>query len=484
MRLHLRPDFLFRKTVHLALVSWSVRRDNRAVADAFRDPDRLDGIFRWHSPEARKTRLGRWATTTAVLILGALLYHFGKDISFTDNFKSEAPLLSIPAVPAVPTLPASPLIPSSAPALPSALKPAPVVPITTVEPPPPPASEPTGPSVASLAAPIAAKAEAIPAPAVFPDKGYCLIACKRDRTLYVYKRDGKHWDRTAAFPMAIGRNSGDKGDTGDLRTPEGRFWIIDLLNGETQGKVYGPLVFTLNYPRPGDAAEGKTGKGIWIHGVEAGKLPTWTHGCMSLANEDVLALSAYADIGTPVVVLPDSLTPDPTRQMDVAGMEREYPSVMAAHVRRTQADSAARVEILKRAADYVAKESKAFPELGLQAIPPDAKQAILARLEKWRSDWMSRSIDAYSANYDPGFKDRMGRDRQSFLDRKRKIFESKTRIEMEIREPRIEAEGYARAKITFRQDYLADGPQGAQRSSELKSLRLEDGPAGWLIITE
>jgi hypothetical protein len=197
-----------------------------------------------------------------------------------------------------------------------------------------------------------------------------------------------------------------------------------------------------------------------------------------------VALSAYADAGTPVVILPDSLTPDPSAQVDVAGMEREYPSIMAAHVLRTGSDSAARAKVLKRARDYVAKEAKAFPELGLQALSAEAKQAILARLEKWRSDWMSRSIDAYSANYDPDFKDRLGRDRQTFLDRKRKIFESRTRIEMEIREPRIESEGYARAKITFRQDYLADGPQGPQRSSEMKSMRLEEGPDGWLIITE
>jgi murein L,D-transpeptidase YafK len=284
--------------------------------------------------------------------------------------------------------------------------------------------------------------------------------------------------------MAVGRNSGDKGDAGDLRTPEGRFWITGILSGEAKGKMYGPLVFTLNYPRPGDAAEGKTGQGIWIHGVEAGKLPTWTHGCLSLANEDIVALSAYADVGIPVVILPDSLSPDPASQADVAGMEREFPSIMAAHMRQSKADSSAKLELMRRARDYIAKEAKAFPELGMQALTPEAKLAILARLEKWRSDWMSRSIDAYSANYDPAFKDRMGRDRQSFLERKRRIFESKTKIEMEIRDPRIESEGYARARISFRQEYTAEGPQGPQRSSELKSLRLEEGPAGWLIITE
>ncbi|MEO6098229.1 MAG: L,D-transpeptidase [Fibrobacteria bacterium] len=443
MRLHLRPDFLLRKSLHLAWTTWNVHRDNRAAADAFRDPIRLDGNVRWRPPAARQARLIHWSAWTVVFLIGSLAFHLARPYLAGDKADSPGPDQE------------------------------------------PASFRPEGSALASLSSTGSiAKAAEIPAPAVFPEIGYCLIACKRDRTLYVYKRDGRRWDRTAAFPMAIGRNSGDKGDAGDLRTPEGRFWIIGMLSGENKGKQYGPLVFELNYPRPGDVAEGKTGKGIWIHGVEAGKLPTWTHGCISLANEDVVALSAYADAGTPVVILPDSQTPDPSVQADVAGMEREYPSVMAAHRFRSGSDSTARAKLLKLARDFAAKEAKAFPELGLQALSADAKQAILARLEKWRSDWMSRSIDAYSANYDPDFKDRLGRDRQAFLDRKRKIFESRSRIEMEIREPRIESEGYARAKITFRQDYLAEGPQGPQRSSEIKSLRLEEGPDGWLIITE
>ena len=463
MRLQFRPDFLCRKTAHLAMVSWNVHRDNRSAANAFRDLDIMGGIFRRNIPAARKIRMARWAGVAALLCAGWAYLHFTRPMADGRASAPEVPLLSIPV---------SQAVPSSVPEAPALKPPAP-------KPPAP------GPRLASLAIPAAvAKAEEFPVTAGFPEKGYCLIACKRDRTLYVYKRDGKRWDRTAAFPMAIGRNAGDKGATGDLRTPEGRFWITGMVSGEDKGKMYGPLIFTLNYPRPEDAAEGKTGKGIWIHGVEAGKLPTWTHGCLSLANEDVTALAAYSGVGTPVVILPDSLTPDPAHQADVAGMEREYPSITAAHQVAPGGDSAARAQVLKRAAEYVVSEAKAFPELGLQALSPEAKQAILARLEKWRTDWMKRSLDDYASNYDPTFKDRMGRDRQAFMERKRRIFGSKTKIEMEIREPSIEAEGYAQARITFRQDYLADGPQGPERSSEMKSLRMEDGPGGWLIITE
>jgi murein L,D-transpeptidase YafK len=310
------------------------------------------------------------------------------------------------------------------------------------------------------------------------------LACKKDRTLYAYARKAGGWTRLAAFPMAIGRNAGDKDERGDARTPEGLFWITGMLAGRSKGPLYGALVFPLNYPRPADRAEGKGGDGIWIHGVPAGTLPSFTHGCISLANDDILALASLADAGTPIVILADSLGPDPARQIDTVGLEREYPHIAEAYVRRTAADSAAREAVLKDARAFVADEQKRFPDLAMQSLTEADRKAILARLEKWRADWSNRDLEAYASDYDASFRDRHGRPKAAFLERKARIFASKSRIQMEIRDPKIEAECYGRARVSFRQDYLAEGPEGAQRSSETKTLRLDEGPRGWLIITE
>src|SRR5690606_3084882 len=271
---------------------------------------------------------------------------------------------------------------------------------------------------------------------------------------------------------------------GDLRTPEGRYWINGLKAGPAEGPIYGPLAFTLNYPHPGDEAEGKSGQGIWIHGVEAGKLPTFTRGCLSLANEDVLALAAFADIGTPIIILPDSLSADPDRQIEVKGMEREYPDIIAAYGRKAPADSLAREKTLMQARIFVAEEARNFPELAMQVLTKEKKQVIFDKLRKWSEDWSGRDMENYARHYDQDFRDRAGRDRKAFLERKRRIFESKTNIRMEMDDLRMEPEGYSRVKVTFRQDYLAEGPQGPQRSSGSKSVRLEAGPDGWLIISE
>jgi murein L,D-transpeptidase YafK len=320
-------------------------------------------------------------------------------------------------------------------------------------------------------------------PAHFPTQANVLLACKKDRTLYVYARKAGAWSRIAAFPMAIGRNAGDKDERGDARTPEGQFWITGMLAGRSKGPLYGALIFPLNYPRPADRAEGKGGDGIWIHGVPAGTLPNYTHGCISLANDDILALSAFADGGTPVVILSDSLGPDPARQIDTVSLEHEYPTIVGA-VRKTAADSAAREAVLKQARTYVADEQKRFPDLAMQSLTEADRKAILARLEKWRADWSNRDVEAYAADYDPSFQDRHGRTRDAFLERKSRIFAAKSRIQMEIREPKIESESYGRVRVSFRQEYLAEGPEGEERSSSSKSLRLDQGPQGWLIITE
>jgi murein L,D-transpeptidase YafK len=462
MRLTNRPEYAIRRFFHHTGVSFDVWRRNRSTASAFHDP-LVDGE-RSASIRFRAAGFRRFALFVAMGLAAGLAFQsraVWKSADFPSAlFRSASgPMTESEDMPSLASVPASVRAPEI---------PAPV-------PDPAPAAFPaTAPSAAADSAPLP----------VFRADGFVLVACKRDRTLYVYKRAGKHWEKTAAYPMAIGRKTGDKSHEGDQRTPEGRYWIHGLKPGPAEGPIYGPLAFTLNYPHPGDEAEGKSGQGIWIHGVEAGKLPTYTRGCLSLANEDVLALAAYADIGTPVIILPDSLSPDPDRQIDVKGMEREFPEIVSAYGRKTRADMLAREKALKQAREYVADEARRFPELAMQVLTPEEKQEILDKLRQWSEDWSSRDMEKYARHYDPDFRDREGRDRQAFLERKRRIFESKTNIRMEMDDPRLEPEGYSRVKASFRQDYLAEGPQGPQRSSGSKSIRLEAGPDGWLIITE
>lgn len=461
------------RAFHRGLIRFQVWRNNRSVAEAFRDADACDVIYRRRG--ATPARILKGFLVIALVAAIASVWHHQRTGTWrlrleTDGLKP--PPAGTSAAPVASRHMSGPSA-SASPARPTPIAMGSLAPL---------------PAPAQASAPASAPAIG-PAPersgtAHFPSQANVLLACKKDRTLYAYVRKAGSWSRIAAFPMAIGRNAGDKDERGDARTPEGRFWITGMVAGPSKGPLYGALVFPLNYPRPSDRAEGKGGDGIWIHGVPAGTLPNFTHGCISLANDDILALAGLATAGTPIVILPDSLGPDPARQIDTVGLEREYPAIADKYVRRSPADSAAREAVLKEARAFVAAEQKRFPDLAMQSLTEADRKAILARLDKWRTDWSNRALEAYASNYDPSFRDRHGRPKDAFLERKARIFESKSRIEMELRDPKIEPECYGRVRVSFRQDYLAEGPDGAQRSSENKTLRLDQGPQGWLITTE
>ena len=481
-RLTHRPGFTLRRFFHHLREDFRTWRANRDVADAFYDPlldgptlaERLRALRRKLPVLPRLTRPVPFTAFGAgiVILLGAAAVYFAVRMLGPADAAETAPLAGTPSAPGadIAVDPKGPKDPAG-----NGGNPAPKA---------GPAGE--GTSVASLTALPEAE---IPQPARLPERYHALVASKRDRTLLVYERQGRgEWRKVASFPMVYGRWAGDKADAGDRRTPEGRYWITSMRSGPSQGPLYGSLVFTLNYPTPQDIADGKSGEGIWIHGTEAGKAPSYTRGCLSISNDDMMKLADYADVGTPVAILPDSVGPDPAKQLDEIGMEREYPALIAAHGTadgRPATEPEKRKTALAEARAFLAKEAREHP--GGPALADADKEAVLARLEKWRGDWSRRDTAAYEGNYAPGFKDRMGRSREDFLERKRRIFAVKRRIAMEMLKPEITVEGNGRVSVTFRQEYEAEGAEpgeGVQRSSGPKTVWLEQGPDGWFIVKE
>lgn len=137
-----------------------------------------------------------------------------------------------------------------------------------------------------------------------------VLVDKSDFRLSVYTGDSV----IAAYPIAIGRNTGDKQKRGDGRTPEGTFAITSIENSRhwthdfKDGKgpitgAYGPWFFRLST----DAKSTRSGKawvGIGIHGTHRPKEigTRVSDGCIRLTNEDLLALKALVRVGTRVVI--------------------------------------------------------------------------------------------------------------------------------------------------------------------------------------
>ena len=104
------------------------------------------------------------------------------------------------------------------------------------------------------------------------------------------------------YPSIHGENEGDKQVEGDLKTPEGVYFVRGKIQVPLDFEMYGNHAYVLNYPNPIDILRGKTGGGIWIHSKGKPIAGQRTQGCVAIDLEDIKALDKYLKAGTPVVI--------------------------------------------------------------------------------------------------------------------------------------------------------------------------------------
>lgn len=108
------------------------------------------------------------------------------------------------------------------------------------------------------------------------------------------------------YKITTGRKNGDKQREGDLKTPEGVYYINGRVPQIKLTPKFGPIAFTLDYPNFVDRLQKRNGSNIWIHGRDEAINDFITEGCISLENSQVLSLKKYIVINqTPVVILDD-----------------------------------------------------------------------------------------------------------------------------------------------------------------------------------
>lgn len=134
--------------------------------------------------------------------------------------------------------------------------------------------------------------------------GVWLKIVKNEHKLYVMKNASA----VAAYPVAIGKNQGQKLKAGDCRTPEGKFfvqqvqdarsWTHDFKDGKgVIQNAYGPWFIRLK----------TQWSGIGIHGTHdpASIGTNATEGCIRLRNENLRTLKEnYIKRGMAVWILP------------------------------------------------------------------------------------------------------------------------------------------------------------------------------------
>lgn len=106
--------------------------------------------------------------------------------------------------------------------------------------------------------------------------------------------------------MSIGLAGVGKESLGDRRTPIGVYFVTEQLDTTRLHEKYGATAFPLDYPNAWDRSLGRTGYGIWVHGVDpdGGARPRRdTDGCIALPNSVLRELEqAFLPNITPVLI--------------------------------------------------------------------------------------------------------------------------------------------------------------------------------------
>lgn len=124
--------------------------------------------------------------------------------------------------------------------------------------------------------------------------------------VYVFAQQSGSLQLIRSFYASIGRAGFDKEVEGDLRTPLGVYHITSRLDDQQVEELYGIGALPLNYPNEHDRRMGRTGSGIWLHGVPRVsyvRSPYATEGCVALANDDMAYLMRELEPRrTPVII--------------------------------------------------------------------------------------------------------------------------------------------------------------------------------------
>jgi murein L,D-transpeptidase YafK len=209
---------------------------------------------------------------------------------------------------------------------------------------------------------------------------HLLVADMGRSRLYLFEHNQGQLKLMDDQYITQGKQGYGKEREGDQRTPIGLYQTTSLIPDEKLDDFYGAGALPIDYPNDFDKRLGRTGSGIWLHGVPTGtysRAPLASDGCVVLPNSQMTKLmQTIAPHGTPVLI---------SKKID--------------WVSPTQ----------------VEKE----------------RDALKDAVETWRKDWESGEHSRYASHYDKEFtSERMSLNR--WLARKKMVNQNKSWIKIKL----------------------------------------------------
>ncbi|WP_374350149.1 L,D-transpeptidase family protein [Chitinimonas sp.] len=266
---------------------------------------------------------------------------------------------------------------------------------------------------------------------------YAVVVDAGRSRIYLYRNDNGTPRYVLDFYATIGRLGFDKSREGDQRTPLGVYFVTGHMPREqldktmgARAELFGIGAWPLSYPNDWDRQQGRTGSGIWLHGVPYdtySRAPNASNGCVAMTNADLEALGSYLGAGTPVVITP--------------------------------------------AVEWISNEEW-----------QSRRSAAMAELESWRRDWESLDTPRYLNHYGESF--RVGNtDLQSWKSQKIAVNAGKQWAKIKLEEVSLFAYPTRSGNMlmaSFQQDY-----QSSNLSNRMqKRLYFEQASNSWKIVFE
>lgn len=149
-----------------------------------------------------------------------------------------------------------------------------------------------------------------------------ILTCNKERSkLYVYRKEqnSSNFLLKREYNAYTGKNAGDKKNEGDLRTPVGIYELTQKIH--KIDPFYGPLAFVTSYPNTYDKYQGKTGQGIWIHGLPIDqKRDEYTKGCIAIGNKNIECLDKNIDINKTILLINSNVVVKKTSKKHLANI--------------------------------------------------------------------------------------------------------------------------------------------------------------------